>query len=182
MINRPLVFRLCSVVGALVLAVMVSGLSVTSASAQVDPSTSTSAQVDPSLFQNLENNYCLNGSVGTDHAEVILTPCNETDKHMQWTVSVYSSGVPGGQLWHLIDDSNDLCLNGYTGTAHAEVTLTPCNGTDNHMFWEPTSVAGGTWVLMNFSASECLNGTLALVYLTPCNTTDKHMQWKETVF
>jgi hypothetical protein len=77
------------------------------------------------------------------------------------------------------NNSNGLCLNGYTGTAHAEVTVTPCNEDDTHMIWD--QAAGSSFTFENFANGDCLNGYVgslhAEVTLTPCNTTDSHMQW-----
>lgn len=127
-------------------------------------------------IKNLENGYCLNGALVTSHAEVTMTPCNTTDKHMMW--GVYSTLLGGG--YELIDKANNDCLNGYTGTAHAEVTVTPCNSNDKHMRWFSAS-RSGHWTWQNSANSDCLNGYIgtahAEVTMTPCNSGDHHMDW-----
>jgi len=112
-----------------------------------------------------------------------MTPCNVSDLHMTW---VQSSSPFGSGDFTLQNQSNKDCLNGYTGSAHAEVTMTPCNTTDAHMewyVWAEVSNGGTNWfVLQNASNKDCLNGYTgtahAEVTMTPCNTTDEHMQWQ----
>jgi hypothetical protein len=130
---------------------------------------------------NENNGDCLNGALVTSHAQVTLTPCNNTDNHMTWKMSSPNI-LSAGTGFKIVDTANGYCLNGYTGTAHAQVTLTRCNNSDSHMWWFSGSALATYATLRNKANSDCLNGYTgtahAEVTMTPCNSGDHHMDWK----
>ena len=130
-----------------------------------------------SVLQNVSNDDCLNGTL----ALVYMTPCSDTDSHVLWGAIEYD--VNGYLAYQLQNGANGECLNGYTGSAHAEVTLTPCDsGSDAHMLWYPLGYSNGVDLYQNVSNGDCLNGYTgsahAEVTLTPCdNGSDAHTRW-----
>jgi hypothetical protein len=91
------------------------------------------------MLTNSENGLCLNGSLDPSHAEVILTACDTSDPdlHTLW----YPLGIGDGTNGYSLQDEYanvsaiDYCLNGSTDPSHAEVIITPCNTSDDHMTW-----------------------------------------------
>jgi Ricin-type beta-trefoil lectin domain len=159
MFRRYLKFRVVAIVGVLAIAAFM-----------VTPK-SASAQNEYQI-QDVANNLCLNGSIGTTHAELILTACDSANPD---THTIWFPGQPDSVYeWQAY---NGLCLNGYSGTAHAEVTLTSCNGSDSHMNWNWSS--GG--LFQNQANELCLNGSIGTTHaeliLTACNSGDHHMDW-----
>jgi hypothetical protein len=144
---------------------------------------SAAAQTGVYELQSEEDSgYCLNGYIGTAHAEVTLQTCNVNDDHDWWSVT--ENGV-----WTLQGDGGGYfyCLNGYIGTAHAEVTLTPPGSNDvcpvdEHVDWDPEFIgtSNGDQIVSfeNEANGYCLNGTLSLVYMStpPCDG-DHHVEW-----
>jgi hypothetical protein len=147
------------------------------------------AQSNTYMLVDQANGLCLNGYIGSAHAEVTLQTCNHADNHFAWYVA--ENGI-----WTLqaTTSGNFYCLNGYIGSAHAEVTLTPpaSNGdcpADAHVQWSPLYIGTDTnpnsygygdpvYSLEDQANNYCLNGTISLVYLTgpPCDG-DSHVEW-----
>jgi hypothetical protein len=86
-----------------------------------------------------ENHLCLNGSLDPSHAEVILTRCDTSDPdlHTLW----YPLGIGNGTNAYDLQSefanvsAADYCLNGSITSSHAEVIITPCRTSDDHMTW-----------------------------------------------
>jgi Ricin-type beta-trefoil lectin domain len=182
MIKRFTGIRSILIIATFVLMSGLSGLTAASASASIPPSALAAAGSTETLINNSAGE-CLNGYIGSAHAEVTVTPCNTGDFHMVWVQDPNSTE----EWFNLVNQSNLDCLNGYIGSAHAEVTMTPCNTSDTHMqwvVWAEVSSGGSNWfILQNRSNNDCLNGyngtAHAEVTMTPCNTSDTHMQWQQ---
>jgi hypothetical protein len=91
------------------------------------------------MLIDVENGLCLNGSLDPSHAEVILTRCDTSnpDPHTLW----YPLGIGNGTNGYSLQDEYanvsaiDYCLNGSITSSHAEVIITPCRTSDDHMTW-----------------------------------------------
>ncbi len=166
-ITRSLATRLGAAVSALLLAGTVSWFAAPSASAVVHYQ-----------WINDANGLCLNGYTGTAHAEVTLTPCSWSDDHMSWLVNNNpDQNIIGAAALEIQNVANGECLNGYIGTAHAQVTLTPCSWLDHHMTWYHFY----SGLLQNGNNGYCLNGSIGTSHpqliMTLCDSSDKHMDW-----
>jgi hypothetical protein len=101
------------------------------------------------------------------------------------TVSLFAipSASAASGFYELQNVANSECLNGSTTSSHAELILTPCSWSDNHMTWTINyDPSGGLLVEYQDQANGlCLNGSVgsghAELILTTCGWTDNHMSW-----